>query len=77
MPAGEAGRRAAWWVIGYIQGDNASVASVARRLGGDWHTVWDPIAPLLAELADDPDRLAGVDTIGVDERIWHHQPLAG
>jgi transposase len=40
----------------------------------DWHTVWDAIAPLLRELADDPDRLAGVDTIGVDEHIWHHQP---
>jgi hypothetical protein len=49
--------RAAWWAIGSIQRDNASVASVARRLGVDWHTVWDAMAPLLAELADDPDRL--------------------
>jgi transposase len=69
--------RAAWWAIGCIQRDNASVASVARRLGVDWHTVWDAIAPLLAELAEDPDRLAGVDTIGVDEHIWHHQPRPG
>jgi transposase len=43
----------------------------------DWHTVWDAIKPLLAELADDPDRLAGVDTAGVDEHIWHHQPRPG
>ena len=49
--------RAAWWAISCIQRDNASVAAVARRLGVDWHTVWDAIAPLLAELADDPDRL--------------------
>ena len=69
--------RAAWWAIGSIQRDNASVASVARRLGVDWHTVWDAMAPLLAELADDPDRLAGVDTLGVDEHIWHHQPRPG
>ena len=40
--------RAAWWAISCIQRDNASVASVARRLGVDWHTVWDAIAPLLA-----------------------------
>ena len=69
--------RAAWWAISCIQRDNASVASVARRLGVDWHTVWAAIKPLLAELADDPDRLDGVDTVGVDEHIWHHQPRPG
>jgi hypothetical protein len=51
--------RPAWWAIGSIQRDNASVASVARRLGVDWHTVWDAMAPLLAELADDPGRTRG------------------
>ena len=51
--------RAAWWAISCIQRDNASVASVARRLGVDWHTVWEVIKPLLEELVDDPGRLAG------------------
>ena len=69
--------RAMWWAIGCMQRDNASVQAVARRLGVDWHTVWDAIAPLLAELADNPDRLLGVDTLGVDEHIWHHQPRPG
>ena len=69
--------RAAWWAISCIQRDTASVAAVARRLGVDWHTVWEAIKPLLAELADDPARLAGVDTLGVDEHIWHHQPRPG
>jgi transposase len=69
--------RAAWWAIGCIQRDNASVASIARRLGVDWHTVWDAIRPLLAELADDPARLAGVQVLGVDEHLWHHTPKAG
>jgi transposase len=69
--------RAAWWAISCIQRDNASVQAVARRLGVDWHTVWEAIRPLLAELADDPDRLTGVDTIGVDEHIGHHQPRPG
>jgi hypothetical protein len=48
---------------------------VARRLGVDWHTVWQAIKPLLEELADDPDRLAGVDTVGVDEHIVRHEAL--
>jgi transposase len=67
--------RAAWWAISCIQGDNASVASLARRLGVDWHTVWDAIAPLLAELADDPARLAGVEVVGVDEHIVRQEAL--
>jgi transposase len=69
--------RAAWWAVSCIARDNASVQSVARRLGVDWHTVWAAIKPLLEQLADDPDRLRGVDTVGVDEHIWHHQPRAG
>jgi hypothetical protein len=69
--------RAAWWAISCIQRDNASVASIARRLGVDWHTVWDAIRPLLAELADDPARLAEVEVLGVDEHLWHHTPKAG
>ena len=52
-----------------VFGRSASVAAVARRLGVDWHTVWDAIKPLLAELADDPARLVGIDTLGVDEHI--------
>jgi transposase len=69
--------RAAWWAISCIQRDTASVASVARRLGVDWHTVWDAIRPLLSGLADDPARLAGVEILGVDEHIWHHTPKPG
>jgi transposase len=69
--------RAAWWAFSCIQRDTASVAAVARRLGVDWHTVWDAIAPLLSELAADPGRLTGVDTLGVDEHVWHHRPRPG
>ena len=60
-----------------IRSDTASVAAVARRLGADWHTLWDGIAPVLAELADHPARLAGMQVLGVDEHIWHHVPRPG
>lgn len=69
--------RAAWWAISCIQRDTASVAAVARRLGVDWHTLWEAIEPLLSDLADDPARLAGVVVLGVDEHIWHHAPRPG
>ncbi len=69
--------RAAWWAISAIASDTASVAAVARRLGVDWHTLWEAIKPLLAELAEDPARLEGVQVLGVDEHIWHHAPRPG
>lgn len=43
----------------------------------DWHADWEASKPLLEELADDPGRLAGVPTLGVDEHIWHHEPRPG
>ncbi len=69
--------RAAWWAIGCIQRDTASVASVSRRLGVDWHTLWRAIKPLLDDLAADPARYHGVEVLGVDEHIWHHTPRPG
>jgi len=67
--------RAVWWAISCIGRDTASVAALARRLGVDWHTLWDAISPLLAELADDPARLEGVAVLGVDEHIVRHEAL--
>ena len=61
--------RAIWWVIGQLRRDHASIQGVARRLGVDWHTVWDAVRPVLADLADDEDRFAGVTTLGVDEHV--------
>jgi transposase len=69
--------RAVWWAVGCIGRDTASVAAVARRLGVDWHTLWDAIKPLLEALADDPARFDGVTVLGVDEHIWHHVPRPG
>ena len=69
--------RAAWWAISLIQRDTASVEAAARRLGVDWHTLWDTIQPLLAELAADPARFEGVAVLGVVVDIWHHSPRPG
>ena len=69
--------RAAWWAMGAIQRDTASVAAVARRMRVDWHTLWEAIKPMLVELADDPDRYVGVAVLGVYEHIWHHAPRPG
>jgi transposase len=64
--------RAAWWAIGQLRAEHASVHGLARQLGTTWRTVWRAIRPLLQAMADDPARFDGVASLGVDEHIWHH-----
>jgi transposase len=44
-----------WWVIGQLRRGHASIPGLARRPGEDWHTVWDAVCPVLADLAGDED----------------------
>ena len=67
--------RACWWAIGQLRREHASVAGLARLLGTTWRTVWRSVKPLLEEMAADPDRFAGVDSLGVDEHIVRHEAL--
>jgi transposase len=71
--------RACWWAIGQLRREHASVAGLARQLGTTWRTLWLAVVPLLAQMADDEARFAGVTTLGVDEHVWHHvstKPIA-
>ncbi|MGL5826138.1 MAG: hypothetical protein ACRCYU_15200 [Nocardioides sp.] len=65
--------RARWWAVGQMRREHASALGLARQLGTTWNTVWGSIKPLLQAMADDETRFfEGVDTLGVDEHIWHH-----
>ena len=68
LPRAKLTTRAVWWAIGCVQRDTASVAAVARRLGVDWHTLWDAMRPLLAQLAADSARFEGVEALGCVEQ---------
>ena len=71
--------RAAWWALGQMRRETASVAGLARQLGTTWRTVWRAIKPLLEAMAADPARFDDVTALGVDEHIWHHvstKPIA-
>ena len=35
--------------------------------------MWSHIKPCLQAASDDPARFAGVQVLGVDEHVWHHQ----
>ena len=64
--------RVVTWAIGQLRREHATIAGLARRLGTSWKTLWRAIKPELERLAADESRFAGVHSLGVDERIWHH-----
>lgn len=64
--------RACRWAISQLRREHASVAGLARQLGTSWRTVWRSITPILQAAADDESRFDGVETLGVDEHVWHH-----
>ena len=64
--------RPRWWALRQLRFEGANVRALARQLGTTWPTVWSAIKPLLAAMAGDESRFAGVRELGVDEHIWHH-----
>ncbi len=69
-PRAKLTRRAVTWATDALVWDDTTVAALARHLGVDWHTCWDAIETEATKGLADPDRLAGVGTLGVDEYIW-------
>jgi len=64
--------RAVAWAIGQLRREHATVHGLARQLGTSWKTVWRAVEPELVKLAADESRFENVNTLGVDEHIWHH-----
>jgi len=62
--------RAIGWAADALEHDDTTVSALARHLGVDWHTCWDAVEAEAVRRVADPARLAGVDTLGVDEHIW-------
>jgi len=62
--------RAVGWAVDALAHDDTTVSALARHLGVDWHTLWDAVEVEATARVDNPDRLANVSTLGVDEHIW-------
>jgi len=62
--------RAKAWVTRRVGADGETVSSVARTLGVGWWSVMRAVVEVGTPLVDDPDRLADVAGLGVDEHAW-------
>ena len=71
VPRARLGVRAIRWAIGQLCFEGATTCGLARQLGTTWNTAH--IKPCLQAASDDPARFAGVQVLGVDEHVWHHQ----
>ena len=72
-PRARLGVRAIRWAIRQLRFEGATIAGLARQLGTTWNTVWSHIKPRLQAASEDPARFAGVQVLGVNEHVWHHQ----
>ena len=62
--------RARMWATRRIGEDGDTVEDLRLELGVSWGTVMRAVREYGAPLVDDPDRLAGVVGLGVDETAW-------
>jgi transposase len=61
------------WALEALVIDHLTVARAAANLGVSWHTANTAILDEGRRLLiDDPARLDGVTTIGIDEHVWRH-----
>jgi len=71
-PRSSTTRRCARYVLRRLMIDRTTIAAIAAELGVSWHTVSSIAMQATAGLiaAAGPDRLTGVQVIGVDEHRW-------
>lgn len=64
------------WILQRLAIDRMSIAATAKALGISWQLTCDLALSMARELVADPDHLAGVRIIGVDEHKWAHDRRA-
>lgn len=65
-------RRAVSWATDALAHHDTSVSALAHQLGVSWRTAWRAIRLEATARTSRPERLAGVNALGVDEHVWSH-----
>nr|WP_113719697.1 ISL3 family transposase [Arthrobacter dokdonellae] len=69
--------RAVIWATNALERYDTSVSALAHQLGVSWRTAWAGIKVEATRRIGRPDRLSGVDALGVDEHVWTHTGFPG
>lgn len=69
--------RAVRWTVDALEKYDASVSVLAHQLGVSWRALWKGIEVEATRRIRRPERLAGIDALGVDEHVWTHTGFPG
>jgi transposase len=69
--------RAVRWAVDALEKYDASVSALAHQLGVSWRALWKGIEAEATRRIGRPERLAGIDALGVDEHVWTHIGFPG
>lgn len=69
--------RAVLWAVDALEKYDTSVSALAHQLGVSWRALWKGIEAEASRRLATPERLAGIDALGVDEHVWTHTGFPG
>jgi transposase len=69
--------RAIRWAVDALERYDTSVSALAHQLGVSWRALWKGVEAEATRRLARPERLAGIDALGVDEHVWTHTGLPG
>ena len=70
-------RRAIRWATDALEKFDTSVSALAHQLGVSWRALWKGIEAEVRRRIGKPERLTGIDALGVDEHVWTHTGFPG
>lgn len=69
--------RAVRWAVDALEKYDTSVSALAHQLGVSWQALWNGIEAEATRRIAKPERLCGIDALGVDEPVWTHAGFPG
>lgn len=69
--------RAVRWATDALEKYDTSVSALAHQLGVSWRALWKGIETEATRRIGKPERLTGIDALGVDEHVWTHTGFPG
>lgn len=69
--------RAICWATDALERYDTSVSALAHQLGVSWRALWKGVEVEARRRIGRPERLTGIDALGVDEHVWTHTGFPG